>query len=221
MSMDSAMHWVRKKKFYTIGDLLNGMTTPATGTLAAGEGIQSAAGTVGDSPEVSLAELSTFGISGLQFTATIADKLAFILRLPYDLDPKFPVGMRINHSASAAAGAGVGITWVPTYKIIKKSAAVVTIASVTTALNTTIALKLNSIANGNEWSSRGIINSLGLTREELEDGAIMQLALDCTYGTTPGTVTLFGVEIDYAKYTCEGPGSLVDQPLRANSLAAL
>lgn len=228
MSMDSSMHYVRKRKYFTMGDLLNAMTTPPTGTQTVGEVIQSAAGTVGDSPEVFIDEVGstigagTFGFSGYGFSANLADKIAALLRIPCDLDPFKPVGFRIHWTGSAAASSGRGVTWTPTFNAVAKGAVLVTIASITTALDTVITNSLNTLANGNEWSPRGIKNNcFSLTREQVESGAVLQIALDATLNSSPGTIHLYGIEMDYAVQLCEGPGSLVDQPLRANSTAAL
>jgi len=222
MITDHNIGWKRKTEYFSIGDLFNALTTPATGTITQGEGIQVAAGTVGDSPVVFLGELSTFGISGLQFASTPANIFAALLRIPTDLDPKFPVGFRYHYSASAAASAGRGVTWTSFFNAVAKGGTLVTVASIATALDTAFGNSLNTGANANEWSDRGIKNNcFDLTREQIESGAVLQLSIESVFNSSPGTITMFGLEMDYAPYMCEGTGNLVDRPLRSNDVSAL
>ena len=217
MIRDQNIDAIRKRKYFSIGDLFTALTTPATGTITQGEGIQAAAGTVGDAPVVFLGELSTFGISGIQFASTTADILCALLRIPYDLDPKFPVGFRYHYSASAAASAGRGVTWTSYFKALAKGATIVTVASVDTALDNAFGNSLNTGANANEWSDRGVKkNGFGLSRKQIELGAVLQISIETVHNSSPGTITMFGLEMDYVPYTTVGGGHIKDAPYRSD-----
>ena len=135
-------------------------------------------------------------------------------RVPYDLDPKFPVGFRVNWSQASAVTDGT--TFVMQTGVDKKDAAFQAITAYT-ALDTILAESNAGGASYNQWTTRGIRTAIGLTRSEIEDGAILRMEVEAdVVDTGQDKVTILGIEMDYVQQTCQGIGSESDRPLTSS-----
>jgi len=210
MISDRNVGWIRKREYYTYYDLRSLITRAETGTLTEGQILANPVDT-----SLAMLEISTLGLVGITFTAA-GKLLQGIMKLPTDLDPGYPVGFRVNWSNTGAAAAGRGVTWLLLADAIKKGAV---FAAATTALNTVIAESLVTIANGNEWSPRGIKNNLGVTRGDIEDGVNLSIVLEAdVVDASVAGVNFLGIELDYAVCACVGSGNEIDNPLSASGL---
>lgn len=214
MLQDQAIDWIRKRHVWSYM-VMHGLITPAAdfATAAAfdeGELFQNPTAGTKATPNVALGELGTLGIVGALFAAA-GDILLGEVDLPYDLDPNYPVGFRINWSAAGTAAAAKGVTWILLHKVIKKGIAF-TAASV--ALDNVIGQSLISATDCNEWSPRGIKKRLGLTRKDVEDGAALSLSIECDILTSGVTLPrLLALEMDYVPQLTIGSGCHTDRPL--------
>ena len=204
MIRDNNIDYYRKRLYLDYWNL-HGLISKADGgatTFAEGEIINSPTDT-----GVTLKEISTLGIVGLDFAAG-GDILLGCIRCPLDLDPQWPVGFRLNWCGSAGAAANRGVTWIMLLDAIKKGVA---LATATTALDTPFVESLNTVALGNEWTARAIKNKIGLSRAEIEDGAQLSFSLECDI-IDSGTCGLLGIELDYVPVLTIGGGSNYDRP---------
>jgi len=212
MLQDQAIDWIRKRKVWSYWEL-KGLISAA---LTAGAGSEAfAEGGIIQSPTdsgVVLGEISTLGIVAAKFSAA-GDIMLGEVDLPYDVDPNYPVGFRINWSGPGTAGAGVGVTWILLHKVIKKGAV---FSAGDVALDTVFGESLITIANGNEWTSRGIKKRLGLTRKDVEDGAALSLSIEADIIDAGTFAHLLNLEMDYVPITTVGSGCHTDRPLFTN-----
>jgi len=214
MINDQNIDWIRKRHVWSYWEL-KGLITPAADFATAtvfdeGELLQNPTAGTKTTPNVSLGEIGTLGIVGALFAAA-GDILLGEVDLPYDLDPKFPVGFRINWSAVGTPDSAIGVTWILLEKVIKKNVAF-TAADV--ALDTVFGESLLMASNGNHWTSRGIKKALGLSRKDIEDGAALSLSIECDILDSGVTVPkLLALEMDYVPILTVGNGCHTDRGL--------
>jgi hypothetical protein len=164
-----------------------------------------------------LVQLSSFGFNALKMSAD-AGSIGGALPCPYDLDPKFPVGFAVwwamDHDGSGTGAA----TWILLQGTVKRG---IVIAAATAALDTVLVADTNT-TNLNaaavtdyllQVTPRGIRNSIGLTRAEIEEGALITLDLEMDAADNETNIYLLGIMMDYAPMLCQGIGSEADAPL--------
>lgn len=204
--------YIRKRKRYSIWEL-NGLTIKAIdegGAVSHGEGA-----VIHPPKDVNsfLFELSDYGIVGLKYAA--ADDLAyFYVPCPYDLDPDYAVGFRVNFTQSAAVSTEV--TWILLVGTDKSDAVIqAEDAAGIVALDTVLAGKsAGGSAYENLWTPRGIKNAIGLTRTEIGKGALIRFSLEAqALGVGIANLTLLGLEMDYVLTNTSGYGSTSDTEL--------
>ena len=217
---DQHIESIRKRIYYGPFDLhaliIAAVDEATTNAFAEGELLQNPDAASKVAPEIFMREVATFNISGLAFSAA-GSLINGAFRVPYDLDPKFPVGFRVNFSSLDGSGSA---TFILLLKTIAKGAAFVVKGSVTTALDTLLGLNSVTIANGNEWTRRGILNKTGLSRDAIEEGANLgfTLELDAVSGILATDITLLGIEMDYAVQQTVGQGNLLDRPTKSTGV---
>lgn len=189
--------WRRKRKYFDIFQIGNFITPALTGganTLA-----QGAAQIQPKDATVFPFEVNDYGIVG---AVMAADDLIYPrLPVPLDLDPAFPVRFRINFTQSAAVS--VGVLWILLQGIDKKDATMLAedaggIAALDTAL---VEKNAGGAAWENLYTDWGVRTSIGLTQEEIVNGAMFRCSLELQ--TVDGTIadpTLLGLEMEY---TCQ------------------
>lgn len=124
--------------------------------------------------------INSLAITGL-LTDTENDAIELVWPLPYDVDPEYPLGFKVNWiSGSATVGDIVGFTIKCDFKAVGAA-----IALATTALDTAIAAgNPTATAYAHQWTSRGIKNAGFLTRAQVTAGPIMMLSCLMTTKTT-------------------------------------
>ena len=204
--------YIRKRKRYSIWEL-NGLIIGAVdegGAATPGEGELI---TPPRDTNSFLFELADYGIVGLKYAA--ADDLAyFFVPCPYDLDPDYEVGFRVNFTQSAAVSTEV--TWILLVGTDKADAVIqAEDAAGIVALDTALAVKAaGGSAYENLWTPRGIKLAIGLTRTEIVKGALIRFSLEAqALGVGIANLTLLGLEMDYVLTNTTGPGAVSDQPL--------
>lgn len=220
MIRDGNIDLIRRRRYYAPFEL-NALIVPAvdeatTQAFTEGELFQNPDAASKVAPEIFLKEVSSFNITGLGLSAA-GSLINGAIRVPPDLDPLWPVGFRVNWSSTGAAGSA---TWLLLLKTIAKGAAFVAKASVTTALDTVLGLNALTLANGNEWTRRGIKNKIGLSRDAIEEGAMLgfTLELDAVGTIAASTVTFLGLELDYVPVLTIGGGSNYDRPTKSSGV---
>lgn len=216
MIQDRNIDWLRKRKRY--GPLeLNGLITAAvaeggTDTFTEGELLQNPKASSKTAPDFFLREVADYGIVGLGCAE--GDIIYGNIPCPYDLDPNFSVGFRLQFTQSEAVS--VGVTWLLKVGVDKAGAVIqAEDAAGIAALDTALTEK-NAGGSAWEklWTSRGIKNSIGLTRAEILDGADIRLYIEPdTVDATIDNVTLIQLEIDYVPIKTQGAGAEHDLPL--------
>lgn len=207
MITDHNIAWLRKRVFKTYWELLGVISN--TSVAAEGDGVISALTAGGVGPVFDLAEVSTSGIVTIG-TATTGSDIAAVWKIPYDFDPQWPVGMRLF-----CVGAGT-VNFTPTmlYRVCKKDEDISTAPA--TALNTVFTLTALT-ASTFRVTNRGIINRLAITREDVENGALLVMNIDCVVSAAT-RAGILGIEFDYAPQLCLGHGNEADPPLTNRSL---
>lgn len=216
MIRDQNIDYIRKRLFIGPFDF-NALITPAVtagaGSEAFGEGelLQNptSSGEI-TAPDINLKEIGSTNIVGLGFSAA-GDIVKGSIKVPYDLDPKWPVGFRVNFTNNnASAGTATFILLVEPFK---KDVAFS--ATVDNALDTVIGISASTAQLINKWTGRGIKRSIGFTRQEVLEGARLGLSLELdAVATIAATdVVLLGLEMDYVPAIAEGNGCLVDRAL--------
>lgn len=218
MLQDRDIAWTRKRKVYGPLDL-NGLITVAiaeggASSFAEGKVLQNPVAASKTAPDVYQQEVSTFGLVGLGFSAAGSFITGFI-PVPQDLDPRYKVGFRVNWTSTGASG---NATFLTSVKSIKKGVAIANAATTTDDLNTAHGASTQTGANHNVWTARGIKNTLGLSRTDIENGALLSLRLELDAVTTLGatSVTFLGLEMDYVPIKTVGSGSEIDRPLSSD-----
>lgn len=129
-------------------------------------------------------------------------------RCPYDVDVKFPVGFRINWSQSSDVTDGT--TFVLKFGVDKVDAA---FQAVGLAALTVVLAESNATGDWeNQWTSRGVKNPIGLTRAEIEAGAILRFNIEAdVVDAGQDKVTILGLEMDYVQQISPGTGAQGDK----------
>ena len=226
MITDHNIAWIRKRIYLDWADMCAFTTAEineaGANSFATGELLQTIAfapGGVG-----SLADPATFispitsgnGQGMTLISCTInnvfpLDLLFGVIPVPYDLNPLFPIGFRVNYTASAATNHTPYI-----YYNFKK---------VGTTVNNDISLqdvKQYLLFNSVDISSGGIPNLWSnrletlkpiqfINRSDIESRAVMSFTL----GDNSGSLfnLFFGIEMDYVPMRCAGQGRDVDCPV--------
>lgn len=143
---------------------------------------------------------------------------------PCDLDPSYPVGYRVAWTLDASAGSA-SVEWILLTGLEKVGQA---ISLPATVLNTPFVLPtLYKDDSGDvtaatdfllQWTSRGIDNLIGLTRDNIEDGAFLTYKLEMNAGTNETTCHYIGMEMDYVPMKTQGEGSHIDKPLKTSGV---
>lgn len=209
---DKNIEWLRKRLYIpTIawgGMISKAFNCTSTSQFAAGDIMISAHTGAKDWTEV-----SSFGYT--TFTPTAAnDALAGYCRVPFDCDPQYEMGVRV-HFASASATATDTLTWAVQLDFKAKETALIEPATV---LSTTIAAStVIGTAHAHQWSARGVKTGAFLTRQQVEDGAIMvwEVILSAIHTGHTEALYLLGIEFEYAPFLTKGAGMLVNPPNEA------
>jgi len=206
--VDNQIEWMRKRKYYGPFELNALIIEAHTADETFNEGQMIS--TPRDET-VCLQEVVSYGIVGILFAA--ADLIYPRIQCPWDLDPRHPVGFRLNFTQTAAVTTDV--TWILKVGTDKKDALIqAQDATTIAALDTPIAAKGVIAANMNLWTARGIKNDIGLSRSEVEDGAAIRMELEAdTLGVGVTVLTLLGIEMDYVPHRTVGVGSEYDRSL--------
>lgn len=200
---DSNIDWLRKSlMIYYYGS--NGIFE-TTDTI--GSGIDAA---------VFPSELGSLGFSPIIMTA--GDQLPIMVRVPKDVDPQFPIGYRVHWTALHDNDGDAAATFTLLTRVCKKGVA---IAAAAAALDTVL-VSDNYVNDSGVQSvtdhlyqitARGIDNSLGITRKDIETGALLLLYLESTtIDADITTLYLIGLEMDYVPWKTEGQGSNYYRP---------
>ena len=159
-------------------------------------------------------EYSTFGFGGFHIQ-TAGDVYSTFLRVPNDVDPRYPMGFKINYVSGSSTAADI-VDWII---LADFKAENVALLAPTTVLDTVIDVAGTigtATADLNNWSSRGVKDADFLTRDEIEAGAAMMFSveLDSTQTTLSSEeLHMLGVEIDYVPQRTRGRGHEMDSRL--------
>ena len=211
---DNQIDWIRKRIVYGPLDL-NGLIFPAvneSGSQAFTEGelFQNPTAASKVAPEIMLREVGALGLVGLGYDAT-GDVILGYIHIPFDMNPDFPVGFRVNFTTNDSASGTA--SFILLTETIKNGVALT--ATINDALDTIIPLLSAVNTSLNSWTGRGIAKSLGLTRKDVEDGAILEISLELNAVATSsaGEIVFLGLEMDYVPQKTIGTGSELDAPL--------
>ncbi len=227
---DSNIEWIRKRLYWPATQFSGFMPAIRTGSTAVADSTSGALAEDEDGNELSgvrimdsaidqtyravhlmgvgaglplVDEISTFGVTAIKLTAA-GDTIAHIVRTPIDLNPEFPIGVRINWASGSSTTADT-IDWIALLQFFAEGVA---IAAPSSALNTTIAQDNVTGAHHNQWTGRGIKTSGMPTREQVEDGALMSVRIEMNAfaGGLTENKYLLGVEFDYVPHLTRGEG---------------
>lgn len=205
MITDHNMAWVRKRKYYSWTELHN---------LAESAGVLRANNDATQLPTITVQTLSGIALA-------TAENFDGWFPCPQDLNPAFPVGLRARWTANVTTPALA--TLVTLTALLNAIADRGLIAVATSALNTVLgsqvyAVTASVVSGLFAYSTRGIKNSIGLTREQIEAGAWLAVRLTPSAYTNivAGQFFLLGLEIDYVPIKLIGAGSELDAPLSSN-----
>jgi len=207
---DKHLRYIRKRKWITPFEM-QGLTTDGTTGVTL-------FGSIDDLTEL-FAEISSFGHGAVKISAD-GKLIGGFIPCPHDLDPKFEVGFQV-HWTMNHDGSGIGAaTWKLLQDAVKRG---VVIAKATTALDTVLVQDTNSTNLNAEAvtdylyqvTARGIRTSIGLTREQIEEGALLTLNLEMDAADNETNIYLLGIMMDYAPQMCQGIGSEILPPLGA------
>lgn len=200
---DSHIDWMRKRIWLTAHDI---------------QGVQADDGTILKTVLATQVEKPT----GFGSWEMIAGELIYgWLPVPYDLDPRWPLGFKIWWSVDAS-GASVA-TWIILFDVKKLH---YQLAAPTTALDTAIAACAGYEDDGTaladteddylQITARGIKNSIGISRKQIEDGAMMMFSieLDAITNADGDAAQFIGMMMDYVPMKTVGTGSDHDRSLR-------
>ena len=161
-------------------------------------------------------ELSSFGYGAVKFTADNKLISGFI-PCPYDLDPKFPVGFAI-HWTAVSTGSTCEVTWLLLQNAVNRG---IVLAKATAALDTILVSDPTTtdkdVASATDLlyqvTERGVRNDIGLTRAQIEEGAMITLNLEQASATAETNIYYIGMMMDYVPQLCQGIGKEADAPL--------
>lgn len=204
---DQRIDWIRKRLWITgYGMQGIGLNAETDASLQAFE-------TTG----VTLEELTNIGIGSLIMTD--GEFLNGAIVCPYDLDPGWPIGFRVCYTLDHDGAGAATVDWILLVDSIKSGAA---IAVPSTALDTVIAqdsyVGTDGTTSTTDWllqfTARGIKDSIGLTRVDIEAGAFIAFKLEMDAAVNETSVRFLGLEMDYVPFKTQGEGSHIDKPLQ-------
>ncbi len=168
-------------------------------------------------------EITNVGMGGV--TLTDGEFINGYIRCPIDLDPSFPVGFRIAYTIDHDGTGDATVSWILLQNAIAEGIA---IALPATALNTIIPL-LDKYTDDSgvsvvtdfllQMTDRGIRNSIGLTRAQIEQCAFLTLKVEMDAAIEETSVRYIGLEMDYVPMKTQGEGSHTDKPLQTDGIA--
>lgn len=199
---DNHIDWMRKRIWLTADDIQGVQYDDATILKTAGTTQQE----------------KVAGFSAFEMAA--GELIYGYIPVPYDVDPRHELGFRVVWSADPT-DASCSVTWLLLVDTVKKGFAY---SAATTALDTVIAANAydneGAAAAGAaddkiQVTSRGIKNSLGLTREQIETLAFLTFSIesDAVTGCDGNVCRFMGIFMDYMPMLCVGPGNEVDGSL--------
>lgn len=211
--VDRHMQWMRKRLWIDPFSML-GLANDGTSGVTL-------MGSIDDLTEL-WAELSSFGFGAVKFSAD-GKFIGGALPCPYDLDPDHEVGFRIHWTVDAT-GSTAAVEWLLLQDTIKRG---VVIAAASTALDTVLVDDANADDSGSASSTdylyqvtpRGIRTKIGLSRAQIEDGALITLKLEQQGATAETNVYLLGITMDYAPMRCVGMGNEILPPLESSGVS--
>ena len=212
MIQDHRIDWMRKRIRLTPYDMQS-ILDDAT------SGVPASAFTGG----VLLLEIGTLGFISCSMVA--GEFLKGIYPVPSDLDPQFPVGYRVHYTVDHDGSGDATVSWILLNSFIGEG---VVIADPATALNTPIPLLDAYTTDAGvsvttdflyQVSGRGIDNDIGLTRTQIETGALMGTSLEMDAMANATDVRLLWLEMDYVPMKTLGAGSNLDRALQSDGVA--
>lgn len=206
---DHHIEWMRKRIVLSPFDLLslNQGTSVFEALTAAG---------------VTFDEIGALGFGSV--TMTDGELLNGIFPVPYDIDPSYPIGFRVGWTMDHDGAGNADATWILLADAIAHGAA---IAVATTALNTAIGTTTYKNTAGVitsvtdflfQKSNRGIKNLIGLSRAQIEAGALMSVSLEMDAATNETSIRFLHLEMDYVPQLTVGMGSHINRPLQSNGI---
>lgn len=195
--------FTRKAKFYTPFQM--NAILEATGVI----------GTFNDAAAVPAVIASGVGMGG--FLMAASDLITGMIPCPMDLDPNFPVGFRVHYSGDHDGSGSATTSWILLQGAVVEGGA---IATPTAALDTVIALlDAYSTTAGDtatttdalyQVTGRGIRNSIGLTRSQVVNGALITISLELDAVANFTSVNFLFLEMDYVARRTQASPALVD-----------
>jgi len=213
---DIHMDYIRKRKYWNTLELGGLITAPHTLDETFDEGKILTNPT---DETVHQQEVGALAIVGVNICEGPTDDGNFFYgwrRCPNDVNPNWPIGFRIHWSQASAVTDGT--TFILKFGVDKVNAAfqAVTLA----ALDIPLAESNTTGAWHNNWTSRGIKNSIGLTRAEIEAGAVLRFNIEADLvDTGQDKVTILGLEMDYVPMLTQGGGRDGDCPLQTDGVS--
>lgn len=204
MIVDGQLHWMRKRIFLTADTM---------------QGVDWNAGTSYETAGITMVQVTNVGMG--TWIMTDGEFLNGYIPVPHDLDPRHPIGFRVHYTLDHDGAGDAWTSWILLQTAIAEGIA---IALPATALDTAIALQdayttnlgVNSVTDFlYQVSARGIRNAIGLTRQQIETGALITLKLEMDAADQETTVHFIGLEMDYVPHKMVGVGSETDRSLVA------
>jgi len=190
--------WRRQCKFYSPLELSSfypiAINEGGAGTYGAGRIMQNVSESTIHYSSVNA------GYCGAQFT-DLDKPLLGILQLPRHVDTNFPIRLKVNWTGNNSGAITTGVLWTVLYDLIKKDVAINNAPS--TPLSTPIVASLGNLPWSYSWSDYGVISNLGLTNQELDDGANLVVQINNTLvDANISSLIFLGIEIDYLPIMC-------------------
>jgi len=169
------------------------------------------------------AGITTAEVAGAgMMTSVVTDTevLNGYFRCPVDLDPDWPVGFRVCWTLlHDDTGTGNMVATIDQNTVAKGAAIVLPTTVLDTDIGTTTYTDTGGAISVVDWllqySNRGIRNSIGLTRDQIEAGAFITFQLTFTTFDNETTAHYVGMEMDYAPQMTQGLGNHTDPSLTA------
>lgn len=200
---DEHIEYLRKRKYWNTFELGSLITAAHTADETFDEGKILTNPTDETVHQQEIGALGIVGVNISEDATTDGNFFYGFRRCPIDLDPNHEVGFRINWSQASAVTDGT--TFVLKVGVDKVGAAFQAVGLA--ALNTVLAESNAGGAWYNQWTSRGVKNAIGLTRAEIEAGAIIRFNIEADIvDTGQDKVTILGIEMDYAPRLTIGTG---------------
>lgn len=187
-------------------------------------GVDVALGQAGETAGVTPVEITNVGMNSW-LMGTDGELINGCIICPYDLDPDKPIGYRIVYTIDHDGTGSATTHWILLTGTEVRGAAISVPA---TALDTLIGVDTYKDTAGDattvvdfllQISPRGIDNILGLTRKQIEEGALITWSLEQNAAVNDTDVHLLGIWMDYAVMRTVGTGSHIDQPLQSDGQA--